>query len=53
MAFDLLKPASVDKSLCTEIISMLLEDLPVLVKILLGNEPCENPRTNFDLDINR
>ncbi|KAF0315383.1 hypothetical protein GQ607_017385 [Colletotrichum asianum] len=39
MAFDLLKPASVDKSLCTEVISMLLEDLPVLVKILLGNEP--------------
>ncbi|KAK1701396.1 hypothetical protein BDP55DRAFT_641444 [Colletotrichum godetiae] len=39
MAFDLLKPASVDKNLCTEVISMLLEDLPVLIKILLGNEP--------------
>ncbi|KAK2741994.1 hypothetical protein CKAH01_01421 [Colletotrichum kahawae] len=38
MAFDLLEPDPADMKVQTEAVSMLLEDLPVLIKILLGEE---------------
>ncbi|KAF5499550.1 hypothetical protein CGCF413_v006914 [Colletotrichum fructicola] len=38
MAFDLLDPDPADMKVQTEAVSMLLEDLPALIKILLGEE---------------
>ncbi|KAI8222392.1 hypothetical protein K4K56_010017 [Colletotrichum sp. SAR 10_98] len=42
MAFDLLDPDPADMKVQTEAVSMLLEDLPALIKILLGEEKCKN-----------